>query len=427
VAAKTGHLRSGTLAVLAANAVINGSGVLFHRAMSGGLGDQYGRLYSLMAFASVLSAFTLGVSTFMVKEFSQDMELHGPGAVKGRLLELRRPLGVAFALIALALLALGPWVMGYLHLPSFAEYALVVGMFFGGLLLLMLRASLQGLHHFKALSFSISLEGLGRVGGAWILVGLGVPGGLLGMLTGQVLGMLAAATGLFHLGEAVAPAPDASGERPAAAVFRELSADTLALTLCTALTFIDLFVVKHNYEEAAASSYSRAALVSKSFLYLASALNMVLLPAVARAKAGGRDTRKLLMSFLGAALAINLAGLAFVWRFTDFVVRLLCGADPQFLALSPLVRIFSVAVVLQAMLQLLIYYLLALRSKAALGVLAVLVPAYYLLLSWRHESPEQVVSGMGLMALLGLLASLGAALQWWPAGKLGRPGAGESL
>jgi O-antigen/teichoic acid export membrane protein len=403
-------LQTASVLMVAATTVANGSMVIFHRAMSSNLGNHYGRLISLIAISNVLAAVTGGVNTFLVKEFSRDIELKGAAAVKGRLLSLLKPLGWAVLLLGAGLLSLGPWVMDYLHLPSFSEYALIVALFLGGLLLLVSRAAVQGIHHFKSFGLSVAIEGIGRALGGTFLVGsFGVSGGILGALSGQGLGLAAAGLGLSGLGPAVAPPPHAVERSTLGVRLREILGDTLALGLFSVLVYLDLFVTKHYYPDAGASDYGRAGLVAKSFLYLATALNMVLLPAVASAREGGRDPKKLLFRFLGAMLVVNLLGLAFVWTFTDFCLRLLCGPDPAFQALSPLVRVFSIATIAQSLFQMVLFYLLAMRDKAAVWIMGVAVPIYYTLLVFHHEQPGDVVASMGFVAAAALLVGLWAA------------------
>lgn len=406
------RLQLASLWMIAATGVVNISMVVFHRIMSAGLGADYARLVSLMAIANVLGAVTLGVNTFMVKDFSRDSELAGPGAVKGRLLALWKPALLAVGLSCAALLAAAGPVMAYLKLPSFGELALVVLAFGLGLCLLILRAAVQGLHYFWALGSSLIAEGFARVAGAASLVGgLGVAGGMSAIVCGQGLGGAVALAGLSGLGAPRQPAAAAAGRGGWRARLGEAGADSLVLLLFSLMGYLDLFIAKHYYDDQGASGFSRAALVAKSFLHLTAALNMVLLPAVAAAREGGRNTKVLLMKFLGAAAAIDAAGMAFVWLFTDFCVQLLCGPAPAYLALSPLVRVFSAATILQALFQLCLFYLLAMRSRAALNIMACLLPAYYALLHFRHDQPIQIVAGLALAAGAGLAGAFWSAMR----------------
>jgi O-antigen/teichoic acid export membrane protein len=187
--------------------------------------------------------------------------------------------------------------------------------------------------------------------------------------------------------------------------------DAAALGLFSLLCYMDVLVAKHRMEESPAAMYGRAALVAKSFLYLASALNMVLLPAVssARAKGGEGGAKKTLLRFLGLSLGMDLLGLAFVWAFTPFVIRLLCGSDPVFQELAPLIRIFSAALIPLALAQLLLYYLLAARNYRVLGWLGAAAALYALLLRGAATEPMRYVEALAATSLLLLLGCLGLA------------------
>jgi O-antigen/teichoic acid export membrane protein len=149
-------------------------------------------------------------------------------------------------------------------------------------------------------------------------------------------------------------------------------------------------------------------LVAKSFLYLAAALNMVLLPVVAALRAKGQDAegRAALLKFLVAALGIELLGLALVWLATPWVIRFLCGSEPAFLDLAPLVRVFSAAVLPLALAQLLIYYLLACRDYRSLWLCGGVTLGYTASLQWGAFEGPAVPSRLALAAGALLLGGL---------------------
>ena len=68
--------------------VANASMLVYHHVLSDRLGPAYAQVGVLSAVINVLGSATLGLNTYLVKAFSADAELKGPGAVKGRLLML---------------------------------------------------------------------------------------------------------------------------------------------------------------------------------------------------------------------------------------------------------------------------------------------------------------------------------------------------
>jgi O-antigen/teichoic acid export membrane protein len=259
-------------------------------------------------------------------------------------------------------------------------------------------------HRFESLAASLVVEGLLRVlvAGSFVRAGLGSAGALLGNLGAQAGAAIPALLQFRHMRRHRPHKAADDGPLPLPGRPGELWMDAVALALFSLLCFLDALVVKHHFDDARASLYSRAALVAKSFLYLASALNMVLLPMVAAQRARRHDARGTLWRFMGLTLLAELAGLAVVWAFTPWVIRLLCGADPAFQALAPLVRVFALAVVPLALLQLALYYHLALGSRRLLQAMALAVPAYAALLQWWAADERAVVALLGGFSL-GLL------------------------
>jgi O-antigen/teichoic acid export membrane protein len=392
--------------LVVATAVVNVANAVYHRLMSRQLGVAYADLGALVAVSSVLSNVTLGLQTWLVKAFAHDAELRGPGAVGARLRGLAGPgllaLGGTFAV----LLALSEPLALYLKLPSAGLAMLVAGVFCSGVLLLALRAAMQGLHRFGWLGGSLIAEGLGKVGAAWAW-GNSAATALLAIMAGQGGGMLLAGAGLLGLGSA-----PRSKAKPAAewrAALHEASADTLVLTLFALMAFLDVMVMKHHHPDERAALYNRAALVGKAFLYLASAFTLVILPATARAMAAKEDPRPLLRRFLLAALGLDLLGLAGLWALTPLCLWLLVG--PGYESLAPLTRWFGLAVIPLALLQLVLTYLLAVRQRGLVAAMGVLVLAYWGLLELNWDSELRVVASLGLSATLGLVYFLPVALR----------------
>jgi hypothetical protein len=391
-----------------ATTVMNLSMVVYHRSMSSSLGDAYGELYALTGLVNVLGVLTLGVSTWLIKAFAHQAELHGEHAALLGFEHLARKALWPLMGLGLLLTALAPLVGLYLRLSHWGLWALVVSVFIGGCGLISLRALIQGVHRFESLAASLALEGVLRVvmAAAFVRAGLGSAGALLGSLSAQAGATLPAFLQFRHMRRHRPQQRQDDGPLPLPGRPGELWMDAGALALFSLLCFLDALVVKHLFDDARASLYSRAALVAKSFLYLASALNMVLLPVVASHRARSSDARSTLWRFMGLSALALLAGLAVVWAQTPWVIRLLCGSDPAFQALAPLVRGFSLAVAPLALLQLALYYHLALGSRRLLHALAVAVPAYAALLQWWAPDEGAIIVLLGGFSTALLLVAL---------------------
>lgn len=390
-----------------ATMVLNVAMVAYHRSMSSQLGDAYANLSALTALGNILAVINVGVGTWLAKVFATDESHGGPGAAKARLLALLGPFLVVITVGSLALVPLGPFVSAYLHTPA-GVLAWVLAGFAGGLLVVLLRSAIQGMHRFGWMGGSLVADGLGRVGIAAGLVGQGwgINGAMASQVFAQTIGTVVAWAGLSAV-----PATHTEGT-PQKPRLLDMGLDTAALGLFSLLCYLDVMVVKHDQSEAMAALYSRAALVAKSFLYLAGALTIVLLPAVASARAARHDARPILAKLLGAAVALDLLGLIGLWLLTGWVIRLLCGSNPDFQALIPLVRHLSLAMIPVALLQMLVIYHLALGSRLPLYLLAVAVP---LLWAWLEAAQGQLeLIPLRLGAIAGLVLSACIVAAWMP-------------
>lgn len=402
------NLTGASLWMMAGTGVMNLSMVLYHRLSSVSLGQEYAQLAVLVGVANLAGTVTNGLSTYLTKLFARDAALCGKGAVKTRLISLMARMSLVLAACAAGLMILGPWVVSFLKLPSLGLYGMVVALTLVGLGLAVIRGALQGLHSFWVLGSTLMVEGMGRTGFAAMLVwnGWGVYGALGGSLLGGLVGAASCVPGLRGLGPKVPTAPPPLGREKMRQRVLELGGDTLALGFFSLLCFLDIMIFKHYQAEAEAALYSRAAMVAKSFLYAATAINLVALPVVAAARAKGLDTRPLLLKFLGAMLAIEALGAVFVWCFTDLTIALLCGNQPEFLKLAPLVRWFCLAVVPLALYQLVLLYQLAVGVRGTLVWETAVIVIYGVLLYLFHSTMGQVVTCLGFVAVLGLAGAL---------------------
>jgi O-antigen/teichoic acid export membrane protein len=399
--------------MFASTMVLNLAMVLYHRLMSSRLGDAYGQLSALTALGNVFAVLNVGAGAWLVKVFATDDAHGGSGAVAARLRRLSLPfLGVVTG-IALVLLPLAPWVSEYLHTPV-GVYAWVLAGFVGGMLATLLRSAVQGLHRFNWLGSSIAVDGVSRVGIAAGLVqmGWGVNGAMASQVFAQSIGSALAWAGLRG--------GPSEGHTESTQVLRarDMALDTIALGLFSLFCYIDVMVLKHYLDDSHAALYSRAALVAKSFLYLAAALNIVLLPAVASARAAGRDPRPILARLLGAALGLDLLGLAGLWLLTGWAIRLLCGPDPAFQSLIPLVRTLSLAMIPMGLFQMVLFYHVAMGSRLPLVLMLLGVPVLWFLLDSTGGQTDLVPARLGGIALSLLLACLVPAL--WSAPQASR-------
>jgi O-antigen/teichoic acid export membrane protein len=401
-------LASASVFLMVATGVMNLSMVAYHRVMSANLGDAYAQLAALTGVVNLAAVISNGMGTYLARTLSRDAALSGSGGVRLHFRRMIPGLGVLHLGLAAGLLALGPWVVNYLRLPSFSFYALGVAYALSILTLTCMRSILQGLQRYMALGWVLMVEGLGRVvfGAMLVFSGWGPSGALMGSLGAAGLTFLTGGLGLRSMGPEKEPPQPPKGQAKRRQRLLVLVLDTATLGLFALLCYLDVFIAKHYWGEAEAASFSRMALVGKSFLYAGSALVVVLLPATTTARAKGRDPRPILAKLLAAHAALLGFGLAFVWFMTPLVIRLLCGPQQEFQVLASGIRAFSLAVVPLALYQLVMMYQLSVAPRAAAIVAAVLALGYGgALLRW-HDNSAQVIGSLGICATLALIAAL---------------------
>ena len=157
-----------------------------------------------------------------------------------------------------------------------------------------------------------------------------------------------------------------------------------------------------------AGVYSRGALVAKSFLYSVEALWPLVLASSARMRAQRTDGRPEFFRIFGGTVLLQLAGLAFVWVEPAFVIKLLCGVEPE--PLVPLVRTFCAALLPLSLCKLVLGYELGRASRLVVPGLTGLVILYVALLWVHHGTPLEIVSDLavtgGVALVLGLVTVL---------------------
>lgn len=404
--------------MMASTAALNLAMVLFHREMSGRLNVGYADFATVNGLVGVAGILLSGSSTWLTRVLSHEAALGGELAANAKLKALAPALLGGSLAISLALGAAVLLLRDWLHLATGNPAPWAAAMLLGGLLLLMARSLVQAAHRFGLLAASFMLEALGKALVPALLVGaMGVAGAFAGMAGVTAVLALTALPILW------APRPGhdtAEAENGAAPTLRSLARDSAALACFSLVGFLDLFVYKNVHggaDPAVVDFYSRGALVGKSFLYLASAFNLVALPAISAAHARGQDVLKLLRRFLLAMAGVLGLGALLLWAFTPFALDLLLSPRPENAALVPVARLFALAVAPLALFQLVLYHGLAVGAPGFTRLLALAALLYYGALRTWHASPLQVIACLAAVSSGLLFAGLWLA---WRAEKRAR-------
>jgi O-antigen/teichoic acid export membrane protein len=416
--AAAGRFTQESILLLFALGLLNGSNYLFHVAVSRLLGpSEYGALAALLAVAMVLSV-PFGVVQTVVAQKTATLRAVGR-ADDARVLaaETTKALVPVAGFAAVLMLVLGtPGLAIFLHVDLVSS-ALFAPYVFLALLASVPLGSLQGRLRFQAL-VGASIAGVAvRLGAgiALVSIGLGVPGAMLATVLAQAV-VLAVGMTLLGLPRTAWRTARASVGHARGGVAVAL----LGLGSFWLLAEIDIALARHFLQSEDSGYYSAAGLVARSLLFLAAAVSIVALPHFAEARqVGGEEPTRWLRLSLVAVGALVLAALPILIVLREPVVSLAFGES--FLPAASLVPLLGVAMGFLAVVNLLVYFHIAMGSKAYYLVFGG-VALEAVLISLFHESPEQIV-----LIVLGVSGVM-AGLQYHAAAAICRwhPPAGES-
>ncbi len=395
-----GLVKHGTL-LFAASMVANATNYAFRFFMSHRLGADYRILDALLSVFMIISIPASAIQTATAK-YASDLNATGQHAeIADLFLRSLRRIGLVCLVGLAAFLASANAIAGYLQIDRTAPVVLLGIALFLALLLPAAAGVLQGLQRFVIL-------GLMGIGGALIRLGAGVTFILLGLGVNGAVGasVVSSLAGVVIAFFPLRPFLMRSGEGPAdsSGVYRYFVPVILFLTCQSLLFYVDSIVVNHYFDREQANIYATAAIAGKAFLFLPTALALVLFPKASELYALRESSFRLLIQAILYTLGVAAAGVAVCFLFAGPLSVIVGGASSAS-EVAGLIRYFGLAVTPVALLQLLISHAMAVHRTSALYPLAAGTLAFIGVLFAFHESLRQVLIGMG-GAGCGLLALL---------------------
>jgi O-antigen/teichoic acid export membrane protein len=342
-----------SLLVFSAGMVVNVCGFVAHAIASRQLGvTEYGGLYALInaaLIASLPAAFVAPVVAQLAAEFRA---LHDDGHLRGLTDSIAggfAKLGALYLIVA----AIGAVPFAhFLHVPiwSVPFVGLLAGM---TLFVNALRAIAQGTQDFVGYGFSNAAEGLAKVIGISLLIGLGLRlgGGIVGFALGPACALIYLAMRLKRRYAVSEPRALHYDWRRILNAGAGAAAATVAIAL---MGSADVILVKHYFAPHEAGLYAAASLGGKMLLYLVGFVPTVLLPQAADRHARGARTREVLAGSLMMLVTVALCGIFIFYFFGLDVLHALVGHAYD--SAAPLLVRYGLAMVLLALTNSLTYY-----------------------------------------------------------------------
>ena len=162
----------------------------------------------------------------------------------------------------------------------------------------------------------------------------------------------------------------------------------------------DVVLVKHYFNNEEAGLYASLALIGRVVYFVAWMFLMLLLPTVLTLKKEGKNTRPILIKYVGYIVVLSTFIVATTYFFRDQVVFLMFGENC--LSVAFLLWKYALATSIFAIANIFAYYFLSINKYAPVVISALLGLTQIILIAMFHKSLEQVVE-MQIISMVILL------------------------
>jgi len=185
---------------------------------------------------------------------------------------------------------------------------------------------------------------------------------------------------------------------------------SLAMISFTILTNIDVILVKHFFSPLKAGYYSIAQMVGKIFLFLPSALAVVIFPKSTEAYINQTHSQRILYKSLLMASIFCGIGIILCFSFPDFILKILTSKPNQ--VSSNLVGLFSLTMSFYACLWIVINFSLATHNLKFVLPISCIAILEAITIYFYHPTLKSIL-GIMLFFSLGSLILLSLLLKNW--------------
>ncbi|MFA5130529.1 MAG: oligosaccharide flippase family protein [Patescibacteria group bacterium] len=371
---------------------------LFHPVLARLLSLQdFGDVQAILAMFGILSTIMGGFSIATVHASVNCEDQNECSAV---IASLRRTALILILSIFVILTVGSRFFATELHFSSPWLFVILGGSLVMGALQIFRTGYLQGQRNFKAVSIANILISGGRVlfSAVFVLLGWRAFGASFGILSAQIISFayVFCKTRKILSAHATALSSERVREELGYVVFFAVST-----IFVTALYTTSVLVVKRFFSPEIAGAFSGISTIANIVFFATSSFATVLLSSIKRTHAN-EERRKI---FFKATALISVIGLSFSLLclvFPSFITRILIGARyvPYAYLLPWLVFAFFFA----SLVNVCVYYSLAMRQKGLI-LLAICVSfALVLLIAIRHDSPLQIAQNYLAINVIALIA-----------------------
>jgi len=356
-----GELIKHTAVVFAGASVAGFFCLLYHLVCVRVLKTQdYGTFNSLISFIMFVSMTVFPFAAALTRFFTEYIAQKDIPRLLSTFKKIIKRLSVSALVLLFLFSALSPLISGFLKTKTL--YIIIcAGIVSLSLFCLPFPCLFQSFQKFKTFSFLGVISSLGKLSlGVYLMyLGWGIYGALSGFLAAPLLVFLIS---LFFIPAVFkrnlsSSVRNGSIEVNLVPIYKYFFPVAIVMLSFTLLTNIDVVLVKHFFSPVYAGDYSIAQIVGKIFLFLPSALAIVIFPKSTKAYVTNVNSHKILYKSLALAVIICAGGVGLCILKPGFVLNILTSkVNP---ASNSLVGLFSLAMSFYAFTWITVSYLLA--------------------------------------------------------------------
>jgi O-antigen/teichoic acid export membrane protein len=393
-------LLGGSLTLLAGSGLVGVTNLIYNVVTARMLGPTgFAHATAVYTLLMLASAITLSFQVVCAKYVASRETEAEKGAVFARLHLQAWMAGIA---IGVLLFLFNHALNHYLNLPS---PALITLLALGTAFYIPLgvrRGYIQGIHAFRQLALNFMLEGLTRLGGAYLLMSLGL--GVKGAVWASVIAVIAS----YLLAK---PSPGLKlRARRIAMPFGEGVQAIVFFSGQVVINNFDIVLVKHFFDSKEAGIYAAVSLVGRLVNMCAWSVVNTMFPVSAGARSSDREARPVLfMSLFLVFLILSVLTLG-LWVIPSFLWRTLFGSHfelANFGGLAPLLILYAITTGIYSLSSVMITYEMSRKIANTSWIQLAFSGALVLGICAFHQNLRQVIFvQLVLMIVLFVMVAL---------------------
>jgi len=393
--------------VFLATSILNFFNLLYQLVIAHTLSaDDFASFNSLLAIVMLIAGPLANLQRAIVKYVAEFNALKSDDKIRYLLSGLYRVTAILSIVSLFAFYFLSVYFAKKLHIEFISVSFILAGIFSVSWLGPIANGGIQGLELFGPMAFISVVSGAVKLGLAYILVknGFNIIGAFAALFLSLIFEFLC--NSLFLRKYISFPVRPVSGVK-LKSVFMFVLPVAVSLFCFNALISTDMILVKYFFSADESGKYALAQMLGKIFLFLPTAISMVLFPRAAGLKARNQDTAHALKRSFFYALALCAGAIVFYNVFPEFSLRVLTGkSNPDSILLG---RMSSISMSLYSLLFLMISYFLSVKDLRFIKYLAIGVLAQVLAIVFvpRQLINVQYVLIVNSLVLLMMCFGLG--------------------